>query len=76
MRPSASWAIDSEPIQTRGIIVNYLCRKRVILDLQLYHHNHHQNSNDDDDDDKDDDKRTSFFNPRSSTLPAHIQINS
>ena len=23
MRPSASWAIDSEPIRARGIIVNY-----------------------------------------------------
>ena len=24
MRPSASWAIDSEPIRARGIIVNYI----------------------------------------------------
>ena len=24
LRPKASWAIDSEPIQARGIIVNYL----------------------------------------------------
>ena len=23
IRPSASWAIDSEPIRARGIIVNY-----------------------------------------------------
>ena len=26
MRPSVSWAIDSEPIRARGIIVDYIAR--------------------------------------------------
>ena len=35
MRPSASWAIDAEPIRARGIIAKYNCALPIFRDVIL-----------------------------------------
>ena len=37
MRPKAEWAIDSEPIRARGIIVKYTMMAKPIKTLELHY---------------------------------------
>ena len=37
MRPKAEWAIDSEPIRARGLIVKYTMMAKAIRALELHY---------------------------------------